>query len=215
MSGNKAGRSRRGRGAFASNVNRVMKSRLHTLVCGRKLNVPADPPPFEYNPWNQFTLTIADTGDSTVKVSTVNKAMKSVLGSIEDFSMRFQMVRVWSLTRGEPLHLSPFAIIGQADSNDLVDFPSLVNYAKLGYEWPSSFQQSVFHVGDVDDILFTVDVKGYTKWLGYLHLLWKTNTKPLAISSHPAHYYIGSEGTPSDGLDLAVSNRPSYFQDLV
>lgn len=166
-------------------LSKQAKTFLHQKLYGKRLYPSPDPPSFEYNPWNNFTLTIGSSSDTIVKISQIfDILVKTLAGAkAEQLAVRIISIRVWGTKEGKPIHLSPYTdnSLGQGDFMDLTDLPSRMNYARVGFEWPVSFQTKVFNdFAQSDDVIFTVDVGSDAPWIAYLRLLWKSTNKPLS-----------------------------------
>lgn len=184
-----------------------LRKEIHRLTLGSPIRVKPDPPSFEYNPWNSFTLTLAVNKDTVFKTANIIEVLMRTLTVTKTPVLRFLRVRCWGAGAGAPIHLSPYSIIGEGDLRDLTDFPSKMQYARVGYVWPATFQAVVFSK-EKNDTIFSVDVKSNDTVIVYINLLWKIESHPLGVNmieGFRVHHIMNSTV-----LDSETSSESSF-----
>jgi len=154
-----------------------------------------DPPRFSLSPWNSFKLVMLSDGTSGLEAQyTVEKissylcshyGLHTILSGTTmnlDIALRFRSIRVFSREDYSPLLVFVHSIIGEDDLAILEDIPSKMLRARVGYRWPKSFSDVVFHksprslrqIGAWDDVIFTIKMHSASATYAiYLDLLWR------------------------------------------
>lgn len=149
-------------------------------LAGKPFTPRADPPRWSVCPWNSLTSVIAGVGvtsfafEDLAKKICVNAGL--VTGSTPtpiDIAIRFRAARVYTREGiTEPLFVQFHSLVGEDDSAIVEDMPSQIQRARVGYRWPKSFSDVVFHAGNKDKIL-SITVNQSINWLLYLDVLWR------------------------------------------
>jgi len=178
-------------------VMKKIRKEMSRRERGVKFTPNADPPSIIRNPWNNYTLSMGGTKDTKISIALISTAMKDAWGfdlaTSQKLIYRFFSVRIWCITATRPIKASFFSLVGEAARDVQSDFPTRLNFARIGYRWPVSMQQVVFGTGVLnDDEIFTVDVSSDANWIAYLQLCWSLPTSAVAFDN----YFVSSAIPP-------------------
>lgn len=181
----------KGRRRGGRNIRRASAGRksVHRQVVnsakGKKIRVPADPPSFCATPWWPITISanIPAPEDKVVcfTVAMAMKAFQAQTGIINStLALRFQRFRLWELNK-HPIFVAVdetvdgSACASQSDTiANLQDWPSAINYARVGYIWPISSRLQSKTQAELSTVLFRFSSRHHlpADILLYLDCLW-------------------------------------------
>jgi len=192
-----------------------------SIVKGKRINVPADPPQYHAIPWNSLVVNVEITRsfDSTFTFSPsdIYGLMKAQTGMTDGdafVSLRLMEIRAWDVA-GNGIGLEP-SDLTFTNVNDftthLVDYPGRNQWARVGYRWPASQQQIIFSGNDTSKvarvsfkkILYNV---ADTRTVVRFHILWC-----FRVDVGPTYQ---PEVATTDGLSSVLQSRvPSQTDGL-
>lgn len=208
------------------NAPRSMKTELHRRLRGVEIKPGPDPTPIKYSPWNSVTLVHIfnepNIGEFTYTPQKVISDLKSQLGISSSsgtyFVVRINKVRVWFDIAGVDLpvtgvatipglKLHPYTFIGNGPIATISDFPSNVQWARAGFEWPDVMKDVVWRENGsyLDDIICKVymtappGASDSRRLLIYLDILWATDNT--SLPSMLRDYQVYDPPTASSSVD--------------
>lgn len=168
----------------AKSDRRRLTKMVRKCLSGVAFTPKPDPPRWSMAPWNKIVLVIPS---STGQTSSVRFTVKSIVSMLTnkyglyvvigiqktaiDVALRFLSLRVFSRVDDSPLFVKIHSLVGEDDLAILEDAPSKMRRARVGYRWPKSFSDVVYHT--TNDDLFTVSTKKSSSFLVYIDLLWR------------------------------------------
>lgn len=206
---------KRGRGRrVGPSVRTLIKAKEN----GRVLRVPPNPPPVVETPWNHLVLQLTATGDVafTGKLLFPYLLNQAGLTSAQGcgIDMKIQMVRCWNLNPGNPIRASFYGFDNTKSSSGgalavIDDYPGRLNFAAIGYEFPTSVQNIVYSEDSTAKFV-QVDVAPSDQWLSYVNILWRGNkytpfTSNVRYQASIAAHALASTSTATD-ISQAISD---------
>ena len=159
--------------------------------------VPTNPPDITYQPWCPVTLVLKHGGNELkATIISLTKALVTQLDPLTHgfraqndnsvnknggplFQIRLRSVRAWNLT-GHMIALSVNDLTSDNKSNTdtlcgIVDTGSSTHTPAVGYDYPQSHKDIVFHNdgADMDDPVFHVITPNGDTSIVYVSLLWR------------------------------------------
>lgn len=158
---------------------------------GRKFKPPTQPPEITPQPFNALTIFHVGKGDSGKYEFTPSDLAKQVIQQINPsklftfpetaLELRVLKVRVWNMT-GKTLHLVAYDYLSNATSQAslqiVIDMGSPNTYPAVGYEWPTTHQQTVLN-STITKKLFTVVGGEKADVVMYISVLWRIYGMPV------------------------------------
>lgn len=136
---------------------RLPRRRLkRDMTRGQILRPRRTPPEMVQAPKNQLTVTFRYTGEEasitkTINIETIRAFAVGQLGIAKDTKLVFQFlsVSVWEMA-GNQILLGALDLLepGTEELQVIEDQPGRNQWATVGYRWPRSHQQVVFHSDD-------------------------------------------------------------------
>lgn len=179
----------------------AMPKPIRTALDGQNLRGRADPPTYQSTPWNTIVVGIryapADTpGRASLSTTGLNSDIINQLGigsaSLPSLQMRIQSLQFWAQNTDG---ISPtsfncdvydLSFNSTADDNNtriltsLTDVGGRNHYAKSGYVYPRTQQNTVLYGGFVSQI-YGIDTLPNTTLIAYVRCLWRF-TPPKSVN---------------------------------
>jgi hypothetical protein len=194
------GRGRRGRGRLSASVHRIMRNELRIRDYGKQIIVSPDPHSVVDNPYYPLTVLtreeLTNLANFDFTVGRLETDLKSQLAisvtasGILNFKILHQ--KIWFDTSGVITPAQPLSGV-EGSFNNLTpvtantgalkvinDFPSNVQFAKIGYQWPTSQQNLVLRSdlgGKIITAIYVTSPNATDKkeLIIYTHVLWMCN----------------------------------------
>lgn len=165
---------------------------------GIKLKVPGNPPDVTLQPFNNLTMVHIGSNDKGVFEYTATDLIKELIAQVDpegkqalaqDYvDIRLIRIRAWNLT-GKTLNLALYDFTARQASDatspcltTIMDVGNPTTYPSVGYEWPTTHQQSTLN-SKVSRKVLTLVSGAQAQCVLYLTLLWKFAGTPKPLSS--------------------------------
>lgn len=127
-----------------------------------------------------MTLIAGFQGDKDVAGKDLASAILQQAGFTKvsvTFDFRVLKLRAWALDVDRPIRVLCYGFTNTKTPQGgaiavLEDWPGKVNFAAVGYEYPSALQNIVLS-NDSTDVICSVDVGGSAPWIIYFDILWR------------------------------------------
>lgn len=164
---------------------------------GGKMTVPTNPPDINYQPWCPVILVLQHSGgELKAKIKDISQRLCLQLDPLNHgfkasndatfnkdggplLQLKFRSIRAWNLT-GHMIALSVNDLISDNKKNTdtlcgLVDTGSTTHTPAVGYEYPQSHKDVIFHNDgvDMDDPVFHVITPAGDTSVVYVSLFWR------------------------------------------
>lgn len=239
---NRRRRSGAGKSKLAKATHAIMKAELHRRLRGVVITPSPDPPAIKFAPWFQMTLvhlfTQANIGEFTMTISKLISDLKTQLGLTTNsgvfFMIRVVKVRVWFEIAGVDIpstgtipipgiKLLPHSFLGDGAMSTVTDYPSNVQWAKCGFQWPDSQQAVIWKEGGsyTSDIVYKcyftapASASDARRLLIYTDVMWSIDNTNLP-NEHRHHETPRRVAPPrACSPNPSIAQMSSSFDELV
>lgn len=199
--------SRRGTGKLGQ-----LKALVHTRAVGRVFSPGPDIPMITERPWNQICVSVGKIGDANVQFKDIAPVLWTQAGfygvSMPKLDLVVRKARVWTLSNSRPIRVR-FSTDGTTPGYaQAYDWPSKLNFANVGYVFPSNVMNICNNSSDIVDVI-TVEVGNNVGWIAYIDMLWRGSTEEPITQS--VRYRLTCPPDPSELSSSEPSPSTSSF----
>jgi hypothetical protein len=145
-------------------------------------SLPADPYPFNPNPWLNVVVQLASAAGGTVTAANILQSLQAQVFpacTLEDIQLRIHKICVWETTGGsvELVSLSTVAGLGQKENveiNTSRDTAGRNKWAKVCYQYPAYMRVPVEPGTPIRNICRITSSATTPSFVAYFHVSFRT-----------------------------------------
>lgn len=167
------------------------RNRQKPELRGRKFKPPTQPPEITPQPFNALTIFHVGKGDTGTYDFTAKDIANMIIAQVNPsklfilpataLEVRVQKIRVWNIS-GKTLHLVAYDYLSsattQASLQIVIDMGSPSTYPAVGYEWPTTHQQTVLN-STITKNIFSIVAGAKADVVMYISVLWRIYGMPV------------------------------------
>lgn len=196
---------------------------------GRKFSPNQNPPDVSLKPFNQ--LTMVHTGNGTTEnvydyssrdllaelIKQINPASNGAQISPDHIEMRVTMVKAWNIT-GSKIAFTAYDFIAKDDTTlcSIVDVGAKDSYPVIGYEFPSSFRETVLK--STKDKIYSIFTPRGNTVIIYTNVLWRFIGNPVFTFSTDLLIHISQQvdkvAQSSNSTAIATSSTAAHTSKI-